>query len=308
MLCPAMGWTPNFHAYAIRKIATPMGTGQKAFEDRLKALEEECWVGPKHSTALDVFFQPLYVGGVLARDNKVLLGDLFYSKKSSSCFLQYVQDLGCWWSHTIQITVPSENPNEVGGAAVLISGAGACPPDDSEGILGYSQKMMKLVNHPGNDQGIDPASSDWWDIVNTEWRAKPNKLDLSRPFEFDLQKHQAAIRDALSQPKARRHTEHLRATFWGSGVAGSAVGPTGTQQEVKEKVTDPTKICAVCGVTAGIKACANCRMIAFCSHEHQLEFWPQHKAACKAALARPTLSAASKPKSTRKKSNKKKKK
>jgi hypothetical protein len=44
--------------------------------------------------------------------------------------------------------------------------------------------------------------------------------------------------------------------------------------------------CAARELNAGQhKKCSACRTVGYCSKEHQVEHWPQHKAACKAARA-----------------------
>ena len=47
----------------------------------------------------------------------------------------------------------------------------------------------------------------------------------------------------------------------------------------------PQRRCALggCGAAAGLKACTGCSAVLYCCREHQLEHWPSHKAACKAA-------------------------
>jgi hypothetical protein len=47
--------------------------------------------------------------------------------------------------------------------------------------------------------------------------------------------------------------------------------------------------CAVCGSTAGLKACSRCRAVHYCSREHQLSHWKTHKAECVKADSGPGL-------------------
>jgi len=301
VLCPAIGWTPNYHSFAIRRIhhisnpANGLFTEERKQEnfDREKlvlgALAEEIWVGPNFSTALDVFFQPLYIGCALADDRSILLGDLYFDpKRSGPCDLQYVQDFGCWWSHTIEVEASSEKPRTDGSVAVLLGGSGACPPDDSGGVMEYYKMVMKLTGRLSEEQhresGVDPGDPQWWATMNSEWRSKQNSIGMSNPFVFDLERHQRAMAEALSRPLAKQGTEYLRATNWNfeSGFSGMPSGPGGSKPEVHRKATDPTKFCAVCGVTAGLMLCSGCHSIAFCGRAHQLEHWPKHKAACKA--------------------------
>ena len=254
----------------------------------LGTLEEECWVGPDFSTALDVFFQPLYIGGALADDRSILLGDLCFNReRSSQCVLQYVHDFGCWWSHTIEVEISSEQPRTDGSVAILLSGEGPCPPDDSGGVIAYHKEVMKLAGQLPDGESeldLDPSCSQWWETLNSVWRSKGNNRGLRNPFIFDLESHCRAVADALSRPLVKKGSEHLRAIHqqFKSGLSGTASGPGGPKPEVHKKVTDPTRFCAVCGVTAGLMLCSGCRSIAFCGRAHQLEYWPKHKAACRA--------------------------
>ncbi|NDC10771.1 MAG: zinc finger MYND domain-containing protein, partial [Oxalobacteraceae bacterium] len=46
-------------------------------------------------------------------------------------------------------------------------------------------------------------------------------------------------------------------------------------------------VCGVCGVPSTLR-CAGCRKVRYCTKEHQIQDWPQHKADCaeiKAACA-----------------------
>ena len=91
VLCPAMGWTPNYHAYAFRRQPPPASTllpkgfsGSEAeYEAYLAAgapettaaLRDEMWVGPVKSTALDAGQKVWYVGGAMVDDRKAGEGD-----------------------------------------------------------------------------------------------------------------------------------------------------------------------------------------------------------------------------------------
>jgi hypothetical protein len=154
----------------------------------LESLEQECWVGPNKSSALDIFFQPLYIGGAMADDTKILLGDFLSEEGESS--LQYVHDFGDWWSHTIKLCKTSEKPPEGVSVAHLVSGSGGCPPENTGGIMIYTKCISKLtglvcvspneVNDPeletidNNAITVDPGSSLWWQYLNAEVRCKEN--------------------------------------------------------------------------------------------------------------------------------------
>jgi len=157
VLCPAMGWTPDSHAYAFRRTCKSLITSHHDCQEELykkhsliaKALRQECWVGPQGSTALDRFFLPQYIGGAFADDRSILLGDMFYSQNSDSQLdLQYVYDIGDWWSHTIEVSEARDSGSTA--AAELLSGKGTCPADNTGGIHEYlvCSRKFNVVKHP----------------------------------------------------------------------------------------------------------------------------------------------------------------
>jgi len=297
VLAPAIGWAANFHAYAIRRKRRVKSAESRRLA--LKSLKEECWVGPRHSTALDVFFQPLYVGGAVASDREILLGDLIFDS-ASSCEefdLQYVYDFGDWWSHTIEFEpftgeIPAEGSTT---AAILLSGRGVCPAEDTHGPILYSEKVQQLCGWTpietttqatnSSTKLVDPSDSEWWEFVAQEWRGKNNTPLVGNPLRFDLEERREALNEALRNRLHRAGTEARNLSHFNfeSGLAGTAAGPGGDKRAVRKTRIDPLKQCAVCGVTAGLMLCSACHGVAFCGREHQLQYWPQHKAACKEA-------------------------
>jgi len=223
VLCPAIGWTNNFHCYAFRRIygrqfyhtstndsddETKEGTNPG--ENRSKAvlhsmnqacqmMHEECWIGPKTSTALDTMFQPLYIGGAMANDKKLSLGDLCYGTNTpmnerGETNLQYVHDFGDWWSHTITITTFDDKTEDIQAlpanvsVAHLLSGRGGCPPEDIGGVCIYCRIMAQLLgkmslsndsntnNNRTNRNIVQPSSQEWWALLNTEVTFVPNTI------------------------------------------------------------------------------------------------------------------------------------
>jgi hypothetical protein len=267
---------------------------EKESQEVLETLERECWIGPRVSTSLDVFFQPLYIGGALADDRKVCLGDLFAPDEFGESKLQYVHDLGDWWSHTIVITREKAPVPEDASVAYLQSGSGCCPYEDCGGPDKYAQILVKLTGSAAiypqdvnegesTDRSViegraDPSRELWWKFLNSEIRSKKNGAKLSNPFEFDLEAHRSALALSLRQRIAKKGSEFRQQTQvnFDSGIRSTSSAPAGA------KKVKPTEVCAVCGVTAALKLCSGCNNIAFCSRAHQVEYWPRHKAACKA--------------------------
>lgn len=309
VLCPAVGWAANTHAYAIRRVETslvsPESPGDISFEEyerdfRNVALmrERECWIGPRRFCTLDTFFLPLYIGGDVADDRVICLGDLI-DPEAGVARLQYVYDLGDWWSHSIYVSRASVPPPGGVTVAHLVSGSGACPPEDCGGPHRYYETIAKLTgdiffNKSGLNNAqvldriegsVDPSREPWWQLLNEEIRSKPNGAKLSSPIEFDLEKHRAAVAVALRRPLPEEGDEldTLRSIDTSTGLNRAESGPKSAFMTGVQKTAKATDACAVCGVTASLKNCAGCHAIAFCSREHQLAFWPKHKAACKAA-------------------------
>jgi len=85
-------------------------------------MEPECWIGPRATASIDSFFQPFYIGGSVANDRKILLGDLFVPDEDGESLLQYVYDFGDWWSHTIILSRSPSPPPPGTAVAYLVSG------------------------------------------------------------------------------------------------------------------------------------------------------------------------------------------
>eukprot|EP00985_Skeletonema_marinoi_P016458 scaffold8867_cov66-Skeletonema_marinoi.AAC.1 len=136
VLCPVMGWKSNYHCYAFRKV----------FDD-LQKLKDSCWIGPRTSTALDSMFMPLYVGGCVANDKQISIGQLYASEESDNLTVQWVHDFGDWYSHSIDISrCDGKNVPSNANVAYLMEGAGLNIPEDAGGIFLYEQLIGKLTH------------------------------------------------------------------------------------------------------------------------------------------------------------------
>lgn len=132
---------------------------------------------------------------------------------------------------------------------------------------------------------LSPKKDEWWEKVFSDIRTQDNKCNLSNPFTFDLKQNQESLKHALIYSLPKRGGEYrsvlTHSTDLGVAMAAGISGRCAEITDVKED--NPLKYCAVCKVTAGLKICAGCKSIAFCGRKCQLEYWPYHKAACKAA-------------------------
>jgi len=303
VLCPAIGWSNNYHCYAFRRLRGTVDPGTrknkatmaKAVSDAIEMLSEECWVGPKNSTAIDSMFQPLYIGGALANDKLITLGALFTFDKQDEMKLQYVHDFGDWWSHSISVVKYDGEIPSSASVAHLVSGGGNCPPDDIGGYPRYVQTMSKLTGKmeikseeifedllDGNmSEKVDPSNERWWKYLNSEVRGKMNMQALSNPLLFDMDLTRANLEIAIRRPKQKggKEVNNLTLCNLRTGLATSDFDEKCTVES--EKSRNPLKFCAICEVTVALKTCSGCNSIAFCSREHQLQYWPKHKKDCR---------------------------
>jgi len=73
ILCPAIGWIPGRHAYAFRRTHRvsydnlPPDRVMSMRDEQLlnRGMLEEPWIGPRGSTALDMFFLPFFISFLL---------------------------------------------------------------------------------------------------------------------------------------------------------------------------------------------------------------------------------------------------
>jgi len=277
ILCPTMGWKSNFHCYAFRK----------TYDDPEK-LKDSCWIGPRQSTALDSIFMPLYVGGCVANDKQTSIGQLFASEQTDTVTLQWVHDFGDWYSHSIKISKYDGRSLTDSSVAFLIQGEGLGVPEDSGGPISYCEMMRKITGKMAieidEDSHIaalaDPSSEHWWRYFNDEVRKKHNmQSGLGNPLQFDLYRARNDLETAIRRPtqKSGREVQNLSSVDMKTGLT--------REQDKKATASLPknaTKMCAVCGVTVALRKCSGCQSIAYCSREHQLQHWKEHKADCKA--------------------------
>ena len=174
--------------------------------------------------------------------------------------------------------------------AYLLSGSGCCPPQDSGGIVGYAELMLKLCgkypvqddilpneNRKGRVNMIGPNNKKWWELLNDEIRGKVNFTGLTSPLKFDIELYRSRLHEALRRrtEKASSAAKNWSNMSFASGLNSEKMAPT------QKVIKDPTKFCAFCNVTVALKLCSACQSIAFCCRDHQLQIWPSHKADCK---------------------------
>ena len=214
--------------------------------------------------------------------------DLFEDCPEDQVYLQYVYDFGDFYSHSITLEkYDGEIPKDA-TVAYLLSGLNPCPPEDIGGINKYGSVVSKLcgkvahedesLNLSENENFLSPSNERWWDLLNSEVRSKPNTMGISNPMAFNLEYHREKLSEAIRKKQIKTMDARKTWTQWTNHGVNSEV-----HVPVLREITDPKKICAVCGVSVALKLCAGCQGIAFCSREHQVQYWPQHKKECKAA-------------------------
>ena len=286
VLCPVFNYDGEMHCYGFRR---RICYTDKDFDiaAALKAqMEKEVWIGPVKSTALDKAHMPFYIGGALADDRKVKLGDLI--NEDGTIHLQYVYDFGDWISHTLtakQVGIVDVKKHDI-AAVKLISGSGVGPAVDVGGVLPYAQKLQSLTGKApineemDNDYGRafpDPSRPEWWELVN-ELRCKRHLRGLALSLTFDLDQCTQELVQKLQEKKRKRGRELENATQTAMREYGGRVA---TSRNVRNTHRDPKKYCAVCSSTVALRLCSACAQVAYCSREHQKQHWKCHKSLCK---------------------------
>mmetsp|Transcript_20510 Transcript_20510/g.48176 ORF Transcript_20510/g.48176 Transcript_20510/m.48176 type:complete len:1099 (+) Transcript_20510:105-3401(+) len=297
VLAPVMNWQSNYHSYALRVIPRPDVSSD---EEALEMIGQSVWMGPKTSTSLDSVYMPLYIGGCLANDKDITIGQLFakqnMDKESSGggvLYMQYVHDFGDWYSHTLMFECPREEdiPQD-SSVAHLISGSGLEVPEDCSGIVQYCKLMKEFTGRLGvpgelGDNNSKPKPSHpgeerWWKLFQSEVRAKHNMQKerglRCNPLVFDIEQTRKNLEVALRRPTQKAGKENLNVKTHDHR--------TGLYFDKQRKASKPepknaTKFCAVCGITVSLKLCSLCSSVAYCCRDHQVKHWPNHKADCK---------------------------
>ena len=238
-----------------------------------------------------MMFCPLFIGGAFANDRDILLGDMYFSRDDvdeRGMLLEYVEDLGDWQSHTIEV---SEYQGKVeGSVAVLESGTGACPADNCGSALRWCELFLQLTGvSPATDENdkelsvVDPSSDDWWKLLKKNYYAQKNARLGANPLEFDIERHRRDMSEKLRRKLDKQGTERHETAYldFKRGTKTKLTG--GGKAKFERTIQSPRNFCAECGVTAGLSLCAGCREVAYCCRQHQLDNWPSHKVTCKLA-------------------------
>lgn len=147
-----------------------------------------------------------------------------------------------------------------------------CPPgkipEDIGGLPTYLERIQQLTGNArveldgdrGFIESVDPNSEHWWRIMNSEFRRKPNMRKLFvNPMDFSLEKTRADLDLALRRATTKTGKESMNVEtrdFRNLGLVFE-----GDSRVSASNKNDPTKVCAVCGVTAALRNCSACDSI-----------------------------------------------
>ena len=317
VIAPSVGWQQQYHAYAFRP--TLWDNDGTTSND---------WIGPKNSTANDArLMMNFFGGGFVANSNKVELRHLLLHKHDS---LHYVYDLGDYWLHKIELV--NVFTREEQAPFCILDGWGNCPPEDIGGPIKYCTFINGLLEQ---SQGSAkwPPSPDWrgpsfsheeWidgctEIMNSCFIGKGNvpgiRFDPAKyDMEFAQNRLDTAVREKVS--KTKKSDGFIQSDLYGNdSEKGRRMAPEGkgyaepqkSGEERKSKVRG-TKICAVCGITAGLTRCSRCEKISYCGPQCQKSDWKRHKNAECVKKEKKTTTTTTTTTTTKKNKKKKKKK
>ena len=241
VICPAMGWSRAYHGYA--------------FEDPV----DGTIIGPvKNSAYIDMMHVPYQYKKVM-EDKGCPLAALL-RKKGDIAY--YTYDLGDNWLHRLVLEdiVAEED------GVTLMEGAGACPPEDSNGLdaKGYRayRDFLKEYKRNPKKQKMKEAIKEIR-RSNNYARSWIGGLPIPfKPLEFNIEYHRMLMKAMIAGPSVKT--------------------PKGVFAVTDGKFKESFKGCDNCGNRLKtLSKCAGCRKASYCSRECQVQAWKVHKVECK---------------------------
>jgi len=183
--------------------------------------------------------------------------------------MEYIYDIGDNYKHIIRVEAVEDRTSENYGIIQLLDGARACPPEDGRSSFGYAERLCILkkgYSHPNYDETLD-------DILSSANYSDAKSFD---PEYFNLVKTQRALSKILGTALSPNDARNFTTSYIKTGLS---VGGEFKERKL-DKELKPEKICFVCKSTNNLKLCGKCKIIYYCSREHQSEDWKRHKKEC----------------------------
>ena len=245
VICPVMGWSRGYHGYA--------------FEDP----EDGTIIGPqKHGAYIDAMHSSMQYIKVMD-DKGVVLNAIL---KGKGDIVYYNYDLGDQWMHRIILQdILAEE-----ASVTLISGNGACPPEDSNGLeekgcISYADFLKSYKKNPKKlrmKEAVKEASKSI--NYSKPWLGGP-PIPF-KPLEFSLEYHRNVLKQMIAGPSVKT-------------VKGMFPRAENTYEK---QFKESTEGCQKCGDRLkALSKCTGCRQVKYCSRDCQLADWQSHKVQCK---------------------------
>ena len=160
--------------------------------------------------------------------------------------------------------------------ACLVQGEGLGVPEDSS-LMGYCEMMRRLTGKMPIEIDEDSHATAFVDPSSEHcWRNKYNmQSGLGDPLQFDLDRARNDLDTAIRRPtqNSGRESQNLSSMDRKSGLTLEQ------DKKVSASLTDKCHKDVRC--MWWLRKCSGCQSVAYCSREHQLQHWKEHKANCK---------------------------
>jgi hypothetical protein len=243
---PIMGWGRAYHGYM--------------FHDPV----DGAVLGPKkHPGFVDMMHARIKFNAYVD-DRKMPLASIL-RKVGDYCW--YTYDLGNHWEHRIEVVEVLMEGADGYGQVQLLSGAGACPPEDSRGLEGMGCSSYAAVREKYARSPQECAKQLKGASGAKNYDGKPFSFV---PDVYDLNYHRSQLA-ALYEPPVVVDSVFLSA-----------------QQNSQAR-------CWKCdNREKTLSKCSQCNVATYCCRECQVGDWKSHKAVCKGLAAAALAAAAGK--------------
>ncbi len=252
IIAPVMGWVRNYHGYLFYHVPQRKNEKGDAFA-----------FGPSKSRAIDMMHLFSY-DAIMIDSSIVCLGQLLQLEGEQ---LEYIYDLGDNFVHKILLEKIEDSTPDTEGVVELLDGERMCPPEDCGSISEYLKMLPKL-----RDKKHPEHLKTKYEVLRAANYSDAKDFD---PDAFELKKFQKALQIAIHTKISSGDARNFMNLSLSTGVAHK---PQFEETKVLKKVD---KKCAVCGAKQNLKVCSQCKIVYYCSREHQLQDWKEHKKVCR---------------------------